>query len=59
MNEIIKRLKSPALWLAVLGLIYSAVLAPTYQSLPDWSVVAGYLCVIFGIANNPGDREHF
>ena len=54
-----ERVKSPVLWLAVLGLIYSAVLVPKHPALPDWTVVAGYLCVIFGIANNPTDRGSF
>lgn len=56
MKEFCKRLKSPVLWLAVFGLVYSAVLVPTFPVLPDWSAIAGYAAVIFGIGNNPTDR---
>lgn len=59
MKDIIKRFKSPVLWIAIIGLIYSTVLVPTYPQLPDWSAIVGYVMAIFGIANNPTDREHF
>ena len=59
MKEIIKRIKSPVLWIAVAGLIYSTVLVPVFPQLPDWTMIFGFLCTIFGIANNPTDQEHF
>lgn len=59
MKEIITRLKSPVLWIAVIGLIYSAVLVPTFPQLPEWTVIVGYICAIFGVANNPADRDNF
>ena len=54
-----ERLKSPVLWLAIVGLIYSAVLVPTFPILPEWAAIVGYVAVIFGVANNPTDREGF
>ncbi len=59
MNKIITRLKSPVLWVALLGLIYSAVLVPAFPQLPEWTAIAGYICTIFGVANNPTDRDNF
>lgn len=59
MKEILNRFKSPVLWLAVVGLIYSTVIAPSFPQLPDWTVIAGYICAIFGIANNPTDKNNF
>lgn len=59
MKDIIKRLKSPVLWVAILGLIYSTVLVPTYPQLPEWTSIVGYILTIFGIANNPTDKNKF
>ena len=53
------RLKSPVLWLAMVGLIYSAVLVPTFPVLPEWSAIVGYVAVIFGVANDPTNKEGF
>ena len=59
MKEILNRLKSPVLWVAIIGLIYSTVLVPTYPQLPDWTSIVGYLLTIFGIANDPTTRDKF
>ena len=59
MKDIMKRFKSPVLWVSVIGLIYATVLVPNYPQLPDWTAIVGYLCTIFGIANNPCDSGHF
>ena len=59
MKEIIKRLKSPVLWVAIIGLIYSTVLVPTYPQLPEWTSIVGYLLTIFGIANEPTNKSGF
>lgn len=59
MKEIIKRFKSPIVWIAIIGLIYSTVLVPTYPQLPEWTSIVGYLMAIFGITNNPTDRNNF
>ena len=53
------RLKSPVLWLALVGLLYSAVLVPTFPVLPEWSAIVGYVAVIFGVANDPTNKEGF
>ena len=53
------RLNSPVLWLAMVGLIYSAVLVPTFPVLPEWSAIVGYVAVIFGVANDPTNKEGF
>lgn len=59
MKEMIKRLQSPVLWVAIIGLIYSTVLVPTYPQLPEWTSIVGYILTIFGIANNPTDKNNF
>lgn len=59
MKEILKRLKSPVLWISIIGLIYSTVLVPTYPQLPEWTSIVGYILTIFGITNNPTDRNNF
>lgn len=58
MKEILNRFKSPVTWLAIVGLVYTTILVPKFD-LPDWSQVVGYVAVIFGITNNPSDRESF
>ena len=59
MKAIIMRLKSPVLWVSMIALIYSTVIIPNYPLLPDWTAIVGYVCAIFGIANNPCDKKHF
>lgn len=59
MKKILERFKSPVLWIAIIGLIYSTVLVPTYPQLPEWTSIVGYVMAIFGIANNPTDRTGF
>lgn len=58
MIELLNRFKSPITWLAIIGLVYSTILVPKYN-LPDWSSIVGYVAVIFGVTNNPSDRENF
>lgn len=59
MKKILARFKSPVLWIAIIGLIYSTVLVPSYPQLPEWTSIVGYVMAIFGIANNPTDRTGF
>lgn len=59
MKKILERFKSPVLWIAIIGLIYSTVLVPTYPQLPEWTSIVGYVMAIFGIANNPTNRTGF
>lgn len=59
MKNILERFKSPVLWVAIIGLIYSTVLVPTYPQLPEWTSIVGYVMAIFGIANNPTNRTGF
>lgn len=59
MKKILERFKSPVLWIAIIGLIYSTVLVPIYPQLPEWTSIVGYVMAIFGIANNPTDRTGF
>ena len=60
MGEILKRLKSPVLWVAVVGLIYSTAVQPVFADiLPDWTSIVGFVAAIFGIANNPADKQNF
>ena len=58
-QDILARLKSPVLWLALLGLVYSTVIQPSYPNLPDWTRVVGYITAIVGIGNNPADLSKF
>ena len=53
------RLKSPVLWISIIGLIYSTVLVPTYPQLPEWTSIVGYLLTIFGITNDPTNKSGF
>ena len=59
MKEIQNRLKSPVLWISIIGLIYSTVLVPVYPQLPEWTSIVGFILGVFGIANNPTDRNNF
>ena len=59
MKEIQNRLKSPVLWCAIIGLIYSTVLVPVYPQLPEWTSIVGFILSIFGIANDPTNKNGF
>lgn len=59
MKEVLQRLKSPVLWVAVIGLIYSTAIVPSFPQLPEWTSIVGFVVSIFGIANNPTDRNNF
>lgn len=59
MKEIQNRLKSPVLWISIIGLIYSTVLVPVYPQLPEWTSIVGFILSIFGIANNPTNKNGF
>ena len=59
MKEIQNRLKSPVLWISIIGLIYSMVILPSYPELPEWTSIVGFILGVFGIANNPTDRNNF
>ena len=61
-NELIKRLKSPVVWLAVL----SQVLVVVNMFNPDMAehikiIITSLIeiCTIFGILNNPSDKDNF
>lgn len=59
MKEIQNRLKSPVLWISIIGLIYSMVLVPTYPQLPEWTSVVGFILGILGVANDPTNKNGF
>ena len=59
MKEIQNRLKSPVLWISIIGLIYSTVLVPTYPQLPEWTSIVGFLLGILGVANDPTNKTGF
>lgn len=59
MKEIQNRLKSPVLWVAIIGLIYSTVLVPTYPQLPEWTSIVGFILGIVGITNDPTNKNGF
>lgn len=58
-----KRLKSIPLWSAVLALIY--IIAKNWFGIdiPAWADVSAeiiaILAILFGVANNPADKNHF
>ena len=59
MKDILERLKSPVVWVAVLTALY------TYLEVADFSsprkivlAVIGILIVVFSALNNPTDRDH-
>lgn len=61
-NEIIKRLKSPVVWLAVVAQItailmhYSPEVSETVKGIAEPLIE---IAVLFGILNNPTDRGNF
>lgn len=57
MNNFIDRFTSPVTWLAIFGLIYT-ILAYKFD-LPEWTQIVGYVTIIFGITNNPTDKDNF
>ena len=58
-----KRLKSIPLWSAVLALIYLIVKHWWGIEIPGWvdisSEIIAILTILFGVANNPTDRNNF
>lgn len=59
MKEIQNRLKSPVLWISIIGLIYSIVIVPTYPQLPEWTSIVGFILGVFGITNDPTNKNGF
>lgn len=57
-KNILQRFKSPVVWLSVCAIFYN-VIAAEVEVLPDWTVIVGYVAVLFGVTNNPTDSEHF
>ena len=58
MINVLKRFKSPVVWLSIVAIIYN-VIAAEVESLPDWTCIVGYITVLFGITNNPTDSNNF
>ena len=58
-----ERLKSIPLWGAVLALIYLVAKAWFGFEIPEWADIStqilAILAILFGVANNPVDRENF
>lgn len=58
-----ERLKSIPLWAAILSLIYLVLNNYFNLELPGWADISAniitVLAVIFGVANNPTDRQNF
>lgn len=58
-----ERLKSIPLWAAILSLIYLVLSNYFNLELPGWADISAniitILAVIFGVANNPTDRQNF
>lgn len=56
-----ERLKSPVLWSSLFAVIY-ILIAPSL-GFPDWAEISTQVIAliysIFGVANNPSDRENF
>ena len=57
------RLKSIPLWSAVLALVYIIAKDWFGIDIPAWADIStqiiAILTIIFGVANNPADKEHF
>lgn len=62
-EEIKKRLVSKPLWIAVLALIYLVAKNWFGIDIPAWGDIStqilAILCILFGVANNPTDRDNF
>ena len=60
---ITNRLKSIPLWSAVLALVYIIAKDWFGIDIPAWADIStqiiAILTIIFGVANNPADKEHF
>lgn len=58
-----ERLKSIPLWAAVLSLVYIVSKNWFGLDIPAWADISteilAILGIVFGVANNPTDREHF
>lgn len=57
-KEILKRFKSPVVWLSIVAVIYNLVLKETLK-LPEWTEIASYIALLFGVTNNPSDQNNF
>lgn len=59
----IQRLKSIPLWTAILALIYLVAKHWFGIEIPAWadisSEIISILAIVFGVANNPADKNHF
>ena len=59
----LKRLKSKVLWVSVLALIYLVAKNWFNFEIPAWSEISTEILaiatIVFGIGNNPTDKEHF
>lgn len=58
----LKRFRSPVLWLAIAALIAFVTKNWMGFEIPEWNTFVELLLgvlVAFGIVNNPNDKEHF
>ena len=59
----LERLKSIPLWTAVLALVYLVCVNWLHIEIPGWADIStqilAILAILFGVSNNPTDREHF
>ena len=59
----INRLKSIPLWAAVLALVYLVATEWFGLNIPAWTEISteiiAILTILFGVANNPTDRDGF
>ena len=58
-----QRLKSIPLWTAVLALIYLVVVNWFHVEIPAWADIStqilAILAILFGVTNNPADKNNF
>ena len=58
----LKRFKSPVLWLAIAALIAFVTKNWMGFEIPEWNTFVELLLAVliaFGVVNNPDDKEHF
>lgn len=62
-DNIKKRLVSKPLWISILALIYLVCKNWLGIDIPAWGDIStqilAILCILFGVANNPTDRNNF
>lgn len=62
-NNMIHRLKSIPLWTGILALVYLIAKNWFGIEIPAWadisSEIIAILAIVFGVANNPTDKNHF